>query len=724
LILDEATSSIDVRAERVVQAALDNVSQSRTTIVIAHRLSTIRKADHIIVLQNGFKIEEGSHDDLISNTEGIYHNLVHAQQIDSVPSPQEKIAEVHNHTEGMLQQSSQTILSEDTDNQSKSRAYKQRGFFGTVGLFLYEQRAHWFLYLLTLLATVGCGSALALQSWFFAKVVEAFQFTGQKLTNAANFWALMFFILALVVAVCYFSLAYSSTSTSAHIAFTYRNEYFHSILRKPISFYDSDGNASGTLVSRLSGDPKLLQEVFALAGAFPMISIFQIMGCIAISFAFGWKLTLVTLFSAMPVLFLANFMRIRHEIQFEAMNTEVFASSSKFAAEAIGAFRTVTSLVMEDSIINRYSDLLKKQTRNAFRKAWHATLIFAFSDSVELCAMALSLWYGGQLLASHEYDPVKFFVVYVAIIQGGQAAGQFFSYGPNIAQAMAAANRILSLRVRAGEEDNVAARPLSPTSSKAGARIELAGVSFRYPTRNTPIFRHLDVVIESGQFVAFVGPSGCGKTTVISLLERFYDAVSGTIYFNGSDIRSIEMSSYRRAISLVPQEPKLFNSSVRDNLLLGLDSSCSTISEDEIIQACKDAEIHDFLTSLPEGYDTPLGTSAQTSLSGGQKQRLCIARALLRKPSLLLLDEATSSLDSQSEKLVQKAIERLAGQRNMTIIAVAHRLATIQKADVIFVFGESGVGHGSRIVERGNHHDLSLRRGAYWQMCQAQALDQ
>jgi ATP-binding cassette, subfamily B (MDR/TAP), member 1 len=146
-------------------------------------------------------------------------------------------------------------------------------------------------------------------------------------------------------------------------------------------------------VSRLSGDPKLLQELFALNGAFPIISIFQMTGCIAISFAFGWKLTLVTLFSAMPVLFLANFMRIRHELQFEAMNAEVFASSSKFAAEAVAAFRTVTSLVMEDSIIDKYSDLLQKQTRTAFRKALYATLIFAFSDSVELCAMALAFWY-------------------------------------------------------------------------------------------------------------------------------------------------------------------------------------------------------------------------------------------------------------------------------------------------------------------------------------------
>ena len=160
LILDEATSSIDVRAERVVQAALDNVSQSRTTIVIAHRLSTIRKADHIIVVQNGVKVEEGSHDDLMLNAEGIYHNLVHAQKIDSVSSPQEEIAEVHDYTEGTLEQSNDATLSDDNDNQNRSLAYKQKGFFGTVGLFLYEQRALWVFYLLTLLAAGGCGGKI------------------------------------------------------------------------------------------------------------------------------------------------------------------------------------------------------------------------------------------------------------------------------------------------------------------------------------------------------------------------------------------------------------------------------------------------------------------------------------------------------------------------------------------------------------------------------------
>jgi len=331
--------------------------------------------------------------------------------------------------------------------------------------------------------------------------------------------------------------------------------------------------------------------------------------------------------------------------------------------------------------------------------------------------------YGGQLLASHEYNIMQFYLIYIAIIQGAQGAGQYMSFAPNVAQARNAANRILESRVIGDGKARLTAVPvpLPRKEQKTGATVELKDVAFKYPTRDAPIYRNLNLSIESGQFVAFVGPSGCGKTTVISLLEQFYDPTSGKITFDGQDLREIELTSYRRALSLVAQEPRLFEGTIRENLVLGLEDETPT--EGQIIQACKDAEIHDFVNSLPEGYGTSLGINTQTSLSGGQKQRLCLARALLRNPSLLLLDEATSSLDSQSEKLVQAAIEKLVAQRSMTVVAVAHRLATIQKADVIFVFGESESGRGSRILEKGTHNELLRRRGAYWSMCQEQALD-
>ncbi|KAL2864303.1 ABC transporter ATP-binding protein [Aspergillus lucknowensis] len=726
LILDEATSSIDVHGEKIVQAALDRVSKDRTTIMIAHRLSTVRKADHIIVIKDGTKVEEGTHEDLLAKGT-VYHALVHAQQLQPLSEMTDTMTEdaLHSHLDDPLVtvQSDENIKADAPTEVTKS---KEMGVFRSIGVLGYEQRAYWLLFVVVLLAAAGAGSAFAIQSYLFAQLIEVFQFTGQRLVDAANFWSLMFFVLALCVAVFYLTLGYCSVLISYFIMAFYRKDYFQSILRQPIPFFDQENNASGSLVGRLSSDLKQLQELFGPNSVFPLVSIFTVLGCAIISFSFGWKLASVALFAALPFIFFAAYMRIRYELQFEEMNANVYAESSKFAAEAIRAFRTVSALTMEDYILSRYSTLLAEQRQKALHKAWYATLVFSFSDSVDLCAMALTFWYGGQLLASKEYKLVDFFVVYIAIIQGGQVAGQFFSFGPNIAQAKASVNRIFQARALSREPaTTVSKNPLGDAQRlRTEAGIQFRSVSFQYPARPAPVFNNLNLKIESGQFVAFVGPSGCGKSTIISLLERFYEPTQGTILLGDEPIDSIELSNYRSSISLVPQEPKVFNGTIRENLLLGITSTDNASLEERMIQACKDAEIHSFITSLPEGYSTKLGTNAQTSISGGQKQRLCIARALVRNPRLLLLDEATSSLDSQSEKLVQHAMDRLAEKRELTIIAIAHRLATIQKADVIFVFGESTHGAGSKILETGTHDALLRNHGPYWQMCQAQALDQ
>ncbi|OGM49320.1 lipid A export ATP-binding/permease protein msbA [Aspergillus bombycis] len=731
LILDEATSSIDIRAEQVVQAALDRVSKDRTTIMIAHRLSTVIRADHIIVIKDGSKAEEGTHQTLMDHG-GVYYSLVHAQQLEIVSSNATAAIEELSYT--LPEETKIEAYAADgyevTESEAVIKKKKEQGAFRTLWNIIREQRAHWPLFALTVIGTMGAGSAFPFQSWLFAKLVQVFQFTGDKLKEAANFWSLMFFVLALAIGAFYFDLGYASTSMSVHIAANYRQDYFQSILHKPVSYYDQQENSSGTLMGRLSTDPKQLQELFGVNGIFPLISIWSLIGCVAISFSFGWKLAAVAFFAALPFILVASYLRIQYEVQFEGMNAEVYAESSKFATEAIRAFRTVTALTMEDTILQRYTNLLSQQRVRAIRKAWLATVVVAFSDSIDLCAMALTFWYGGQLLASREYDPVAFFVVYIAIIQGGQAAGQFLSFGPNMAQTTASARRILGTRSSSDEPNNDRTQCLEPMPgipSFHQADVCCRDLTFQYPSRGGPVFTGMNFSIHSGQYVAIVGPSGCGKSTIVSLLERFYNPTKGSIEFAGRDIRSYPLAAYRGALSLVSQEPKLFEGTIRENLLLGLEPGDNgefpASMEARMIEACKDAELHDFIISLPESYSTSLGINAQLSLSGGQKQRLCIARALIRKPRLLLLDEATSSLDSQSERLIQKALERLAERKTMTIIAVAHRLATIQKADLILVFGEGEPGQGSGIVERGTHAELLQRRGIYWQMCQVQALD-
>jgi ATP-binding cassette subfamily B (MDR/TAP) protein 1 len=399
----------------------------------------------------------------------------------------------------------------------------------------------------------------------------------------------------------------------------------------------------------------------------------------------------------------AGYFRLKYELEFEKMYSAIFAESSKFAAESIGAFRTVTSLTLENSILTRYDKLLSGHVLAAYKRSRWTSLIFAFSDSVGLGCQALVFWYGGRLLANLEYQLLNFLVCYIAVIMGAESAGLAFSFSPNAAQASAAANRLLNLRKSRNPDlnNNLTSIP----DADGGVRIELKDVQFKYPTRDISVFNGLTLTIEKGQFAALVGASGCGKTSIVSLLERFYDIQGGTILANGVDITGIDVQKYRKHLSLVAQEPNLLQGTVRENILLGVDPE--TVTDQQLEDVCRDASINDFIMSLPDGFNTDVGSKG-VSLSGGQKQRISIARALIRRPDLLLLDEATSSLDSKSEKLVQEAFERAASGR--TMIVVAHRLATVQNADVIFVLGDG------KVLEKGSHTELLKKGGVYWNM--------
>ncbi|KAL1853122.1 hypothetical protein Daus18300_011950 [Diaporthe australafricana] len=708
LILDEATSAIDVHSEQIVQTALDRASQGRTTIVIAHRLGTIKKADNIVVLSGGRVIQQGNHQDLMSQTSGPYHALATAQSVhtgDAVPadpvlakdegdlasSPiaqpddaadasyfEEKAAELKSawkhDLDGDLGDGfsddggSEGTLLGDADIEEGSRPIVMKkpedGRFGSFGTLLYEQRSRWIPYTLVAL--------------------------GAAITRA------------------------------------YRKEYFGNILSKPMSFFDdSQENSIGALVGRIAADPFQLQQLLGANMAAMLVSFINVLGCVAISLAFGWKLALAAFGTSMPVIIFATVYRIRHERKLDAMGAVVFAESAAFAAESIAAMRTVSSLTMEASVCKRYDEVLRKHVKDSLREGVLSIWLFSFSDSIALLCMAFVLWLGTRLLASHEYTPFQYILVYNAVVQGALATGAWLSFGPNIAAATAAADRVLAAREDHDEDefstfDATSGGDELDDESEKGIALDFRNVWFSYPTRpDVPVLKGLDLQIRKGEVAAIVGSSGSGKTTVISLIERFYRAQSGDVRYNGRSIDDLDLASYRSNLSLVAQEPCLFSGSVRENILLGVNQHESSqedelSGEERVHTAARAAGIHEFVSSLPEGYETDIGT-AGVALSGGQKQRVSIARALIRNPSVLLLDEATSSLDSETERKIQEVFDAERGKR--TVLMVAHRLATVQNADIIFVMS-NGV-----VVERGNHTNLLHKRGIYYQMCQSQALD-
>ncbi|RSL52863.1 hypothetical protein CEP53_007954 [Fusarium sp. AF-6] len=729
LILDEATSAIDVRGERIVQAALDKVAKNRTTITIAHRLSTIKKADRIIVLKKGRVVESGTHDSLIAIEGGVYSGLVHAQSL-SLGEPTDAAEEVVDYADKPGLTRIKSIAASEGEAGKETPIEKTRGIFKSFGRLFFESKNVWPFFGITVVTAACVGSAIPLQAWLFGQIISL---TGEldillKMrdedggTNPqlnsqvedkhsdGNFWSLMWVVLACGVGVAYFAVIYVATHMSTIIRAKYQQQYFDAVMFQKTSFFDHEDHSHGTMTSRIGQDPKQLEELMGMNMASVYVAIFNVVGSIAIAFAFSWRLALVACCVVLPVMLVSTYWRFKYEMDFEKMNNEVFAESSKFASESIGAFRTVTALTLEDSICERYETLLGEHVVSAYKKARWVSIIFGFSDSASMACQALIFYHGGRLVAEGTIDALAFFVCFMAVMQGAEASGQALGFGPNAAQVTAAANRILNMR-ETRLQDKVSTSQEIP-DTEGGMSIELDNIYFKYPSRSTPVFKGLNLTIQKGQFAALVGASGCGKTSIVSLLERFYDLDKGRILLNGKDATDINVYEYRKYFSLVAQEATLFQGTLRENILLGVDPS--SITDEQLHKVCRDASIHDFIVSLPEGYNTNIG-SRGVSLSGGQKQRVAIARALIRDPKVLLLDEATSSLDSESEKLVQAAFERASEGR--TMLVVAHRLATVQNADVIFVLGDG------QLLEQGSHAELLKQRGVYWHMCQSQALD-
>ncbi|KAI9847783.1 MAG: GTPase-activating protein [Sclerophora amabilis] len=737
LLLDEATSALDTKSEGVVQAALDKAALGRTTIVIAHRLSTIKTADNIVVMSEGRIVEQGNHDDLIDRKEA-YYNLVEAQRIaaatEQVVEPDIVADDTDLKVDRTTTKEMRDAFDSDPDDvdianklnrtqsgkslssvvlqQRQSESGPQYSLWTLIKVIGSFNRSDWPYMLLGLICCIIAGGGNPTQAVFFAKSIAALSLPPDRyveLRDEADFWSLMYLMLAIVQFLSFCGEGIAFAICSERLVHRVRDLAFRTMLRQDISFFDREENTAGALTSFLSTETTHLAGLSGVTLGTILIVTTTLVAALAVGIGFAWKLALVCT-ATIPILLGCGFFRFWILAQFQQRAKVAYESSASYACEATSAIRTVASLTRESDVWDHYHESVEAQGKRGLASSLRSSVLYAASQSLMLLCVALGFWYGGTLIAAREYSMVQFFVAFSAIIFGAQSAGTIFSFAPDMGKGKQAA---MSLKVLF---DRI---PAIDSWSKDGEHlkhvegtIEFRDVHFRYPTRpEQPVLRGLDLTVKPGQYVALVGASGCGKSTTIALMERFYDPLSGGVFVDGKDISSYNINDYRGFLALVSQEPTLYQGTIRENVLLGADRE--DVPEEAIVQACRDANIYDFIMSLPEGFETVVGSKG-SMLSGGQKQRVAIARALLRDPKILLLDEATSALDSESEKVVQVALDAAAQGR--TTIAVAHRLSTIQKADMIYVFDQG------RVVEHGTHRELLANRGRYFELVNLQSL--
>ncbi|ORX89508.1 ste6-like protein [Basidiobolus meristosporus CBS 931.73] len=728
LLLDEATSALDTQSEGIVQQALDRASSGRTTIVIAHRLSTIRNADQIVVMERGQIIETGTHNSLL-NEKGAYYRLVELQKIGNqdeelsvVPPPEDQNITAATTQDSQLrrQTTQHSVLSVGSRKDVEEGAEAKHSFlYVCYRVFLLNRPELKFMFG-GLCGSIVAGAVYPVFAIIFAEVITALSIVNDdaKRTREINFWALIFLIIAIVMFIAQTVQGTFFGISGEKLTERIRAMSFANMLNQEIGWFDRDENNTGALVSALSTDATHVQGVSGSTFGTILQVVVNIVGGFVVGLAYGWKLTLVVM-GCIPLLIGAGLIRMRMMNGYQQKTKAAYEHSAQLACEAASSIRTVASLTREQDVCREYHAELEEPVKAGKRNAFGSSLVFALSQAIVYLVNALGFWYGGRLLSTitysgttpiQEYDQKQFFVVFIAIVFGSQSAGNIFSFVPDLSKAKHAASSIIALLDRQPLIDVVNAQ--GDRVESVMGRITYRDVHFRYPTRpGVPVLRGLNIDIKPGQFAALVGPSGCGKSTVIGLTERFYDVLAGSVMIDGKDVRQMNINDMRKHIALVGQEPTLYDMTIRENICFGLVGRVP--SQEEIEQAARDSNIHDFIMSLPQGYDTPLGGKG-SQLSGGQKQRIAIARALIRQPKILLLDEATSALDAASEKIVQTALDNAAKGR--TTIAVAHRLSTIQKADIIYVF-KNGV-----VNEQGTHDELMALRGQYYSLVVQQDL--
>lgn len=473
-----------------------------------------------------------------------------------------------------------------------------------------------------------------------------------------------------------------------------RSRTYQHLMTLPVRFFDS--RKTGEITSRLTSDVAVVQSTVSNSLAAALAQGITLVGGVVLLFVISFRLS-VTVLAFLPVAVIAarvfgtRLRRVSTEFQ------DRVADANAGAEEAISAVRVVKWFSAEQIESQRYTDAVRSSYRVAIRRARIRSIFVPLVTFVGFGTLAVVLWQGGRLVVAGDMttgDLVSF-LLYTLTVAG--AIGTFTGLYAELQEALGASARIFEL-LDAGNELVEPDEP-APFDQVEGA-VRFEDVGFRYTDRDVDVLAGVDLDVRPGEVVALVGPSGAGKSTLVQLIPRFYDVVAGRVLVDGVDVRDVRRRDLRAHMAAVPQETQLFSGPISDNLRVGKVDA----GDGELVAAAIAANAHDFITAFPEGYATVVGERG-VKLSGGQRQRVAIARAILKDPRILILDEATSSLDTESEYLVQEALETL--MRGRTTFVIAHRLSTVRNADRILVLD------AGRIVQEGPHDELILAGGLY-----------